>query len=103
MNIISGSASWCSYGACSEATLASSVSVLMGSQVRAAGFGFMANYASTQKSSDLIHWREGQLGILLVDCWVANLFDMVCISDQIILLKLAMGKDIYTIISVYGP
>ena len=46
---------------------------------------------------------NGDIGILLAECWVANVFDVVCISDRIILLKLAIGKDIYTSISVYAP
>ena len=34
---------------------------------------------------------------------MANLFHVIHISDRIILLKLAIGKDIYTIISVHAP
>ena len=47
--------------------------------------------------------REGKggIGTLLAECWVANVSVVVRISDKILLLKLAIGKDIYTIISVY--
>ena len=45
---------------------------------------------------------EGGVNILLAECCVVNIFDVVRISDQII-LKLAISKDIHTIISVYAP
>ena len=47
--------------------------------------------------------RKGDVGILLAECWVANVFGVVRTSDRTNLLKLAIGKDINTIISVYAP
>ena len=46
---------------------------------------------------------KGGVSILLAESWVVNVFDVVRTSDEIILLKLVIGKDIYTIISVYAP
>ena len=44
---------------------------------------------------------KGGVDMLLAECWVANVLDVVCISDRINLLKLAVGKNIYTTVSVY--
>ena len=37
---------------------------------------------------------KGSVGILSVECWVVNISHVVRISDRIIPLKLAIGKDI---------
>ena len=46
--------------------------------------------------------RNGE-GILLAKKWTENVFGVQCISDRIILLKLIIGKTVFTIISVYAP
>ena len=46
--------------------------------------------------------ENGVVGILLTDYWVATIFDMVCIWDQMSLLKSAMGNDTYNILTVYA-
>ena len=50
-------------------------------------------------------YKEGNsgVGILLTECWVANVFYVVCISDRNIFLKLSIGNDIYSIIFAYTP
>ncbi len=46
---------------------------------------------------------SGGVGILLAERWVPNVFEVARVSDRIILLKLAIGTDIYTFLSVYAP
>ena len=43
------------------------------------------------------------VGILLAKKWTENVFEVQRISDRIILLKLIIGKTVFTIISVYAP
>ena len=44
-------------------------------------------------------WRRHPTGLMLV----ANVFDKIRISEQVILRKLAIGKGIYTSVSVFAP
>jgi len=46
---------------------------------------------------------QGGVGILLVEHWVDKLFEVVRISDRIIVLRLVIGKAIFTFLSVYAP
>ena len=150
-NSVSGGDGRCSRGACSDATLASSVSCLVGSRVQAAGSGHCGKLCKHSKmlrfdslnlgtikkkegevvtaltkrrmdlcavqetrccgglcksqnrmpadkdSHDKFFWTgskggKGSGGILLAECWVVNIFNMVRTSDRIILLKLAPAK-----------
>ena len=35
--------------------------------------------------------------------WVEKMFDIKCVSDRIILIKLIIGENIFTVLSVYAP
>ena len=43
------------------------------------------------------------VGILLAKKWTDNVFEVQRLNDRIILLKLIIGKSVYTFISVYAP
>ena len=45
----------------------------------------------------------GGVGILLAEKWVEEIFDVKRVSDRIMLIKLAVGKSIVTVLSVYAP
>ena len=49
--------------------------------------------------------KEGQggAGILLAEHWVDKVFEVMRISDRIILLRLVIGKAVFTFLSVYAP
>ena len=49
--------------------------------------------------------KEGQggAGILLAEHWVDKVFEVVHISDRTILLRLVIGKVVFTFLSVYTP
>ena len=49
--------------------------------------------------------KEGQggAGIQLAEHWVDKVFEVVRISDRIILLRLVIGKVVFTFLSVYTP
>ena len=46
---------------------------------------------------------QGGAGFLLVEKWVDKVFDVLRISDRIILIRLVIGKVVYTFLSVYAP
>ena len=47
--------------------------------------------------------RTNGVGILLAKKWTDSVFEVQRPSDRIILLKLIIGKEIYTFLSVYAP
>ena len=44
-----------------------------------------------------------RVGILLAKKWTDKVFEVQRPSDRIILLKLIIGKTVYTLVSVYAP
>ena len=46
---------------------------------------------------------QGGVGILLAERWIKNVFEVQRINDRIILLRLIIGKKVYTFFSVYAP
>ena len=44
-----------------------------------------------------------KVGILLAEMWVEANFDVKCVSDRIILIKLNVRKSIVTVLSLYDP
>ena len=44
----------------------------------------------------------GGVGILLAEKWVEEIFDVKRVSDRIMLIKIAVGKSIVTVLSVYA-
>ena len=75
---------------------------------------------SPTQSRTQLHWLKGKdstykfywsgnpkstngEGILLAKKWNKNVFEVHCISNRMILLKLIIGKTVFTIISVYAP
>lgn len=46
---------------------------------------------------------RGGTGILLAECWVDKVIEVQRVSDRILLLRLVLGKTVYTFISVYAP
>ena len=45
----------------------------------------------------------GGAGILLAECWIEKVFEVQRISDRIILMRLILGKAVFTFLSVYAP
>ncbi|XP_045174424.2 craniofacial development protein 2-like [Mercenaria mercenaria] len=45
----------------------------------------------------------GGAGILLAEKWVDKVFDVQRVSDRIILMRLVIGKVVFTFLSVYAP
>ena len=45
----------------------------------------------------------GGAGILLAEKWSEKVHDVVRISDRILLLKLVIGKNVFTFVSLYAP
>ena len=45
----------------------------------------------------------GGVGIVLAERWVGTLFDVKCVSDRIMFIKLIVGKSIVTVLLVYAP
>ena len=48
-------------------------------------------------------WVKGEQGFLLAEKWVDKVFDVLRISDRIILIRLVIGKVLLTFLSVYAP
>jgi len=46
---------------------------------------------------------HGGAGILLAEHWVDKVFEVQRMSDRILLLKLIIGKTVFTFFSVYVP
>ena len=46
---------------------------------------------------------QGGAGFLLAEKWVDKVFDVLRISDRIILIRLVIGKVVLTFLSVYAP
>ena len=46
---------------------------------------------------------QGGAGFLLAEKWVDKVFDVLRISDRIILIRLVIGKVVFTFLSVYAP
>ena len=45
----------------------------------------------------------GGAGILLAESWIEKVFEVQRISDRIILIRLILGKAVFTFLSVYAP
>ena len=45
----------------------------------------------------------GGVGIILAERWVEKVFEVQRVSDRILLLKLVIGKAVYSFLSVYAP
>ena len=46
---------------------------------------------------------QGGAGFLLAEKWIEKVFNVQRFSDRIILIRLIIGKGVYTFISVYAP
>ena len=46
---------------------------------------------------------QGGAGFLLAEKWVDKVFDVLRISDRIILIRFVIGKVVFTFLSVYAP
>ena len=79
-------------------------------ETRLAG-GLEANQSRVIKGKDSIYklyWTGNKLGqggvaILLAESWMDKVFQVQRISDRILLLKLVIGKTVFTFISLYAP
>lgn len=45
----------------------------------------------------------GGVGILLAEKWVDKVFDVIRVSDRILVLKVCLGKTILNVLSIYAP
>ena len=43
------------------------------------------------------------VGFLLAEAWVDKVFDVLRVSDRIMLIKIIVGEYVFTIQSVYAP
>lgn len=55
-----------------------------------------------------LYWtgnKEGSagVGIILAESWVEKVFEVQRISDRILLLKMVIGRKVYSFLSVYAP
>ena len=46
---------------------------------------------------------NGGVSIRLAEEWVENVYDICRISDRLIMIKLAIGKNIITVLSCHAP
>ena len=46
---------------------------------------------------------SGGVGIMLAEKWVEKVFEVKRITDRILMLKLIIGKQIYTFVALYAP
>ena len=45
----------------------------------------------------------GGTGMLLVETWIFKVVEIEHMSDPILLLKLIIGKSVFTFLSIYAP
>ena len=45
----------------------------------------------------------GRVGILLTEEWLERVFEVVRVSDRIILIRMTIGKTVFVFVSVYAP